>query len=839
MCIFIKHILRNLEDNIGRTLLILFTLFGVGLIVSFCITFIYTEKDFIQLYLKNNIPFDYAITSSEEENLTYDKLLNLGLDVSYIGLDKFDNGYIFKNDNYTAISLTSFNFETAKKFKFLDGYNNFSLNDNEIILNKDIANKLKIKINDEIIYYNSNGDTFSLKVKYLTNNSLSSALDKFIITNENTYMKITDTSNLQYEMFLGLYEGNDDINIENKKINDIEEENKLTFSYIDSNSIINNNINRTLKITTVILIITLVIVYFVLNSIVKIIMNERIPVVGSFRSVGASNKMMNFLLICEMGFYGLIGGLVGSTFSTKFTGSIFKIIYQMENIMGNTTNSSSIDKIQFYMIIFTTLLLVLFQVSLSLNEILNFNKMTIKECMFNNHENRFKRKYLNFFVGIFFLVIGIGSVFSTYRINYLFGVIAIFSIFISIALILPYIGKLVEKIFKRSNNPIVSMAFNTLNENKLQVSTNIIIAVLTSVSIVAISFLNYYVSTNNNKINYVMSDIYVASSNESLSTPNEILALDNVKSIATIYYGNLSYDSIKIANNELNNENSETIKLIYTDDAKNLKTSSNAINTNYDTWNKLQSDEIIVSNYYKNKYGLKTNDLITLNFRTDEKRFSYDITYDLKIVGFANTDNIAYNSIIVSEKLFTDEILEISEEYFINLFDNKNISDSKKDIKKFLTNDDAKIVTKEEYIKEIKDFIKTTRSLIYILIGIIVGIGLIGIINNQTVAFLQRTKEFAILYSTCMSKKQLSNLILKETILAYSVSSLSSIIFAIVINHLFTYTVDALGFYIPLKFNLLWTILLLLIIGIIMLLIYIAIKGKIKKLNIVEELKYE
>ena len=90
-----------------------------------------------------------------------------------------------------------------------------------------------------------------------------------------------------------------------------------------------------------------------------------------------------------------------------------------------------------------------------------------------------------------------------------------------------------------------------------------------------------------------------------------------------------------------------------------------------------------------------------------------------------------------------------------------------------------------------------------------------------------------------MSKKQLSNLILKETILAYSVSSLSSIIFAIVINHLFTYTVDALGFYIPLKFNLLWTILLLLIIGIIMLLIYIAIKGKIKKLNIVEELKYE
>ena len=38
---FIKHILRNLEEKIGRTLLITFTLMGVGVIVSFCFIMIY------------------------------------------------------------------------------------------------------------------------------------------------------------------------------------------------------------------------------------------------------------------------------------------------------------------------------------------------------------------------------------------------------------------------------------------------------------------------------------------------------------------------------------------------------------------------------------------------------------------------------------------------------------------------------------------------------------------------------------------------------------------------------------------------------------------------------
>lgn len=840
MGIFIKHILRNLEENIGRTLLILFTLFGVGLIVSLCVTFIYAEKDYIKLMTRNETPFDYMITTNDlDKEINYEKLQQFSSDISYLGFAKMDNGYIFVNDEYKQISLSNFDFDNAKKFNFIDN-KDFKLLDNEIIIDKTIAVKSKIKKGNTIRYFNSEGKSFDLIVKYFSNNSLSAG-GSFIIANENTYKKIMDSENLKYDFFVGIYEGNEDIETFNKNLYNSEDEYGISIQYFNFNNLINANINRILKVTVVILIIALVIVYFVLNSIVKIIMNERIPVVGSFRSVGASNKKMTILLLCEMGIYGLLGGLLGSLVSTKFTGSIFRILYDMENLVSDGNATSSIGSIELSMILFTTLLLIAFQISLSIHEILSFNNISIKECIFGKNEGKYKRSFGKMLLGIFFLIIGCGTLLFTYRMNYTFGVIALFSIFISLALLLPILSKLIGKIINKGENPVLTMAFHTVNENKLQVSTNIIIAVLTSVSIVAISFLNYYVNSNNEEMNYVKSNIYVASQDESLGTASEILALDNVKNVSTIYTGKLEYDEIEIANNKLNAQNSEIINLIYSDNVNNLKEATNAISTDYNTWKNLKNDEVIISEYYKKKYNIKLNDIIKIKLTTKEKTFSYDVVYDLKVVGFADadTDRIAYNFIIVPERMFFFEILSISQDYFINLHDESKLNETQKEIKKYITYDYAEIYSQKEYKDYLTTAVNLTKGMIYALIGVIVAIGLVGIINNQTVSFLEQSKHLAILYSTCMSRKQLSKLLLKELVISYSISAFISIFFALVLSYLFIYTVDALGFYIPLKFNIFWTFLLLLIIGFIMMIIYLVMKMKVKNLNIVEELKYE
>jgi ABC-type antimicrobial peptide transport system permease subunit len=172
------------------------------------------------------------------------------------------------------------------------------------------------------------------------------------------------------------------------------------------------------------------------------------------------------------------------------------------------------------------------------------------------------------------------------------------------------------------------------------------------------------------------------------------------------------------------------------------------------------------------------------------------------------------------------------------LIDNKKSKETDKSIEKFLVSEE-RVKTKKEYNDYITQNIKIEKILIYIIIAAIVGVGLIGIINNQSVAFIERSKEMAILYSTCMSRRQLANMVLRETFISYILCSIIAIIFSQTLSKLVVYTVDSLGVYLPVKFNMIWTLILIAILGVIMLIIYLSTKKKINHLDIVEELKYE
>jgi len=134
---------------------------------------------------------------------------------------------------------------------------------------------------------------------------------------------------------------------------------------------------------------------------------------------------------------------------------------------------------------------------------------------------------------------------------------------------------------------------------------------------------------------------------------------------------------------------------------------------------------------------------------------------------------------------------------------------------------------------------KETYKTIIEVVLVIIGVALIGIINNQTVSFFERKKEMAVLYSTSMSRNQLNKMIFIEVILSYFISALVSVVFTIMLIKLLKYTMSILGLYMPISFSIVSILVLLFIIGVIMLVIYLVMKRKIKKMNIVEELKYE
>lgn len=823
MKIFIKHILRNLEEKIGRTLLITFTLMGVGVIVSFCFIMIYGVADLLKSTVRNTTFFDYMIYS-ERMPLTYEKLESISEDLSFVGMKSMESGYILHNKKESLLNLTSFDPEKAKPFGIIDQFDNYELKDNEALITKSASTIIGEYMGSKFKYYNGDGKEFELTIKYIDSGKLAGAGDA-IFVNDNTYKKIStnaDEDN-EYSFFFGKYNGKEDIDKFNEKLFDLEDDYGYSFEYKDTLKEALSGYGDIFKTFILAIALGSVIVFFVLNSIVKIIMEERIPVVGSFRSVGASNLTMNIMLVCEMGVYGLIGGLIGSSLSASLLGSLFTLIYSAESQLGVSEGNN----IPALMVIFTTLLMIAFQIVLSISEILSFNDMSIKECMFNSKQRRFKRNPTKLFIGVAALVIAIYAGFMGYKLSYYYGLLAILALFIAIAFILPFITNLVEKIFKKDGNPLLSMAFSTINTNKLQVSTNVIICILITLSISFISIFSHFVADNIKSLDYVKSDIYVNTS--MINAQNDIMALDNVKSISTLYKTSSNKNNMKLANNPIS-----SFDIMYSDNVDHLEESSNAIHMDYSTWKNLKNNEVILDTYYAKKYGLKVGDTVKLSWSEETKAFEYGGDIDLKVVAFANAN-------ILTAETAMKVADPGAQDMFINVKDKSKIKDTIKEIKEYIDSLDT-IQTKEEFVKAKKTTNKVLFILVLTIIGFVVGVGVVGIINNQSVAFIERSKELAILYSTCMSRKQLAGMVLREIGISYAIAAVVSIGYGYILTKVLEFTCDNLPIlrnFVKLEFNILWVLLLLVFIALILMIVYLTVKKKINKMNVVEELKYE
>ena len=348
---------------------------------------------------------------------------------------------------------------------------------------------------------------------------------------------------------------------------------------------------------------------------------------------------------------------------------------------------------------------------------------------------------------------------------------------------------------------------------------------------------NYSIKNYKSSLDVVQSDLYVVAAGEPNSVTNDLRAIDNIDRVSVLYVEDfaLYYSSLKFANNKVNE-----LTVLYSDDYEALAKDSNVIDVDAKLANNLKDNEVIVSEYFKEIYDLKIGDIVVLNGINEEERFTVETPMNLKIVGFADTSAMNHMSIILSEKIIEDTVDYFSEQhYFVQLSKGAKLKDVKKDILKNLTDKMPQVLTKKEYVDITKEAMEEIYISIIEIILVIIGVALVGIINNQSVSFLERKREMAVLYSTAMSRSQLNKMIFIEVFLSYFISALVSIIFTIMLLILLKQTLMVLGLYIPITFSVVSILILMFVIGIIMTVIYLVMKRKIKKMNIVEELKYE
>lgn len=314
MRIFLKHIMRNIKENIGRTSLIVVSLFGVALLLSIALGVSFSFKSLMDSISSSIMGgFNVKVMPATDEPITEERIKKVGVEFEYLGISKYNYGYVIKKDEYVSSPLVGLNIKEAVSMDLLSvpKEKELVLKDNEVIISNSFAKKHKLKKGDTVNYYDEDGIIHELTVKYIAEDSGAFLQELSFVSNNDTFLKITGEDEIEYDFFCLKYSGNKDLMALRDELNKIEDDYGLDFVIEDELDVM-VIVGDWLKIGVIAIILVLIVVYFTLNSIVKIIINERIPVIGSFRSVGASINKMNSILLMEMATYGIIGGLFGA-----------------------------------------------------------------------------------------------------------------------------------------------------------------------------------------------------------------------------------------------------------------------------------------------------------------------------------------------------------------------------------------------------------------------------------------------------------------------------------------------------------------------------------------------
>jgi len=158
---------------------------------------------------------------------------------------------------------------------------------------------------------------------------------------------------------------------------------------------------------------------------------------------------------------------------------------------------------------------------------------------------------------------------------------------------------------------------------------------------------------------------------------------------------------------------------------------------------------------------------------------------------------------------------------------------------RYLDTDIAAVTTKK-YIEEQIAAVDTMIGMLFACVVLGAIIIVCGIVSNLIVSFIGRKKEYAVMYSVCMSKRQLMNMLLREFLFSCISIGLVSIVAGFALSEWFlSKAANGTGMVIDFQFSIIVMLAILAVVfGIYAVTTTFPIR-KLKKLKVMEELRYE
>ena len=583
---------------------------------------------------------------------------------------------------------------------------------------------------------------------------------------------------------------------------------------------------ETLMISAVFLMLSSIVFFmsiFIIYSSFKVITTEKLPIIGTFRSIGATKRMTNYLLLGESILYGIVGGILGCAVGVGILYLMSQALSKMANVPDGMEFKATIQFSGVNFVLAFLMAVILCFVS-SIIPIVKVSKIPIKDIVLNSVQKNTKRKKLWMILGIVFLAIAFASSFITSNdLRPILGSVGMLLALTAIVMLVPNITSIFVKIFEKLYvfvfGNIGILAAKNLRENQ-NIINNISMLAIGIACLLLINTASYdNVISITDQFKNSLYDIEMYTQKADRTIEKRLLSIDGVKEV----YGDYEAYGVEFADR---NDRISRIKGV--DNSKILNFwNIEMYGDRQDSFKRLdEGRHILITNTLKEKLNLKEGDLVKLKLKSGEKEY--------KVIGFFEDLAKSKNIGLISQRFFK---ADMQSKYYSSIF--IKTSQNPEDVLKKI---EAEFVRLKPYLqtksKLQEEYMSSNQQVTLLMSGfsiLAIIIGVFGVLNNLLISFLVRKRSLAVFKSIGMSKVQTVKMIFIEALTGGAIGGLLGIMAGTLMIVILAGTSNSKDIHFPIGSYIIYVVA-----GVILMLIASIIPAlKSSKLDIVSSIKLE
>jgi len=567
------------------------------------------------------------------------------------------------------------------------------------------------------------------------------------------------------------------------------------------------------RLLSLILILVIAISVYVVSSTQSLIIQYRIPVLGTFRSLGATARATNLILIFENVMYGVAALIPG-----LFFGEALRRIVNKVYIGGDTSY------INWFYILPVLLFTVGFNVLVVLISILRSGRKSIRELIFGKQS---AAKKPSVFQGIFgLLLFAISVVLSFMNTHYDFYILlaelllSVLGTGLAIGPIASWFSSLFHLPVRKLFGGPAWLGLRDLSVSKINRSTSLLVATVMAlvlmIYVIVASVTGFF---NEYKNNYPYEIMIKHSSGDEASFDY----IEKIEGVDSVVYEYWEFEGAVV------NGEHKSVCFCAVDGY------SNGVKAEKGLFEKLKNGEAVLDKIFASVNDFEVGDKLT--FVTDEGK-----EFTLKVKGLC--DSGVFNSSRITVMMTREDFYSYitTNPAIVGISTTEDVHDLVTEINQAVydkTGEIWSVMAKDDYVgSEVDEALNGMKAISAVpLLAILLA--LFGMVNNQLVAFNQNRFRYAMLYSSSMSRRQLASSMFAELLFSFVVGSAVGVGLSLWLAKVIRDIVYVSISYIPLVITAKQLLLSFALMFILLCLTAVFPLRRMRKLDIIREIKYE